>query len=275
MADLNVDHEALTTAAQAGASQEQPQAPATEPSLTELDGLSEFTFQGEKYTPEQLHKLFAEHKTFSEQSSEYKKEKEYSENLQIDLDNVLTDPRLAEKFKATYPKKYHAILDRYLATNGQAQAPSQPAQTTAALPKEFLTEFSRMKADIQMSNQRAFDAEVASANAKIDAIVPKLQEKYPMAIDDQVYSRAEQVLQSGQKLTDKTWERLFRESHEQFQKRADRVYGAKMKSQIEKGQRGQDVGPGGATPGQAPKRPRTFDEAREEMINSLRSQKNG
>jgi len=273
MSELNVDHNALATAA-AAAPTEQAQAPEAAPSLTELDGLSEFTFQGEKYTPEQLHKMFTEHKTYAEQADKFKKEEEYSNNLQIDLDNVLADPRLAEKFKATYPKKYHAILDRYLATNGQAAAQSQPAQN-AQLPREFQNEFSQVKERLQMFEQRAFQAEVESANAKIDAIVPKLQEKFPMAIEDQVYSRAEQVIQSGQKLTDKTWERLFRESHEQFQKRADRVYGAKMKSQIEKGQRGQDVGPGGATPGQAPVKPRTFAEAQEAMIASLRGQKNG
>ncbi len=274
MADLNVDQAALTTAAEAGLSNtDAAPAPEATPSLTELDGLSEFTFQGQKFTPDQLHKIFGEHKTFSEQSSEFKKEKEYSDNLQIDLDNVLADPRLADKFKATYPKKYHGVLDRYLQTNGQAPAQSQPAQSS--LPKEFQNEFQSVKERLQMFEQRAFDAEVASANAKIEAIVPKLLEKFPMADDSTVYSRAEQVIQSGQKLTDKTWERLVRENHEQNQKRADRVYGAKMKSQLEKGQRGQDIGSGGATPGQAPKRPRTFDEAREAALESMRSSKNG
>lgn len=272
MSDLNVDQNALATAVDAGSSNSAPTPDAT-PSLTELDGLSEFTFQGEKYTPDQLHKMFSEHKSFSEQSTEYKREKEFSDNLQIDLDNVLADPRLVEKFKATYPKKYHGVVDRYLQTNGQAPAQSQPAQNSS-LPKEFLNEFQQMKRDFQVTQQRAFDAEVASANAKIEAIVPKLLEKHPMADETDVYTKAEQVINSGQKLTEKTWERLVRESHERFQKRADQVYGAKLKSQMEKGQRGQDVGPGGATPGQAPKA-RTFDEAREAMLNSLKSQRNG
>ncbi len=274
MADLNVDQNALTAAAEAGQAPQADTPPAPEATaLTELDGLSEFTFQGQKYTPDQLHKIFGEHKTFSSQSDEYKKEKEYSDNLQIDLDNVLADPRLADKFKATYPKKYHGVLDRYLQSNGQAPAQSQPAQ--GSLPKEFQNEFSQVKERLAMFEQRAFDAEVASANAKIDAIVPKLLEKFPMADDGSVYQKAEQVIQSGQKLTEKTWERLVRENHEQNQKRADRVYGAKMKAQQEKGQRGQDIGSGGATPGQAPKRPRTFDEAREAALESLKSQRNG
>ncbi len=273
MSDLNVDQNALATAAEAGANPAAPAPESVTPSLTELDGLSEFTFQGEKYTPDQLHKMFSEHKTYAEQADTYKKEKEYSDNLQIDLDNVLADPRLVEKFKATYPKKYHAIVDKYLATNGQAPAQSQPAQG-ASLPKEFQNEFSQVKERLQMFEQRAFQAEVESANAKIEAIVPKLLEKYPMADETSVYSKAEQILQSGQKLTEKTWERIVRETHDQFQKRADRVYGAKLKSQIEKGQRGSDTGPGGASPGQAPVKPRTFAEAQAAMLESIRG-KNG
>lgn len=271
---MNVDQEALTTAAVTGASQETAAAPAPEvvPSLTELDGLSEFTFQGERYTPDQLHKFLTEHKGYAQQAEDYKKEKEYSENLQIDLDNVLADPRLADKFKATYPKKYHGVLDRYLQTNGQTTAQSQTAQPPT-LPKEFLSEFGQVKERLKFFEQRAYDAEVASANAKLDAIVPPLMKKFPMAIEDQVYTRAENILQSGQKLTEKTWERLVRESHESAQKRADQFYGEKMKSQLEKGQRGADVGPGGASPGQAPVKPKTFAEAQAAMMEHVRQQK--
>ncbi len=243
------------------------------PQITDLDGLSEFTFQGEKYSPDKLHQIFGEWKTHSEKMPEYEKELKFANNLQIDLDNVLNDPRLAEQFKATYPKKYHAILDRYLQSNGQAPAPSNSAQSS--LPKEFMSEFNQMKERLTFHEQRAYDAEVSSANAKLDAILPPLFTKYEMANEDQVYSRADALLQGGQKLTDKTWERLVRESHEAMQKKADHVYSTKLKTQLEQGKRGQDVGPGGATPGSAPKKARTFDEAREEMLRHVNAQKNG
>ncbi len=238
------------------------------PQSTDLDGLSEFTFQGEKYNPERLGQIFGEWKTHGEKLKEYEKEIQFANNLQTDLDNVLGDPRLAEKFKSIYPQKYHAILDRYMRANAQPQAQSQPAQPS--LPKEFLGEFDQVKNRLQFFEERAYQAEVATANAKLDAVLPPLFKKFEMANEDQVYARAEAFLQGGQKLTDKTWERLVRESHEAMQKKADQVYGAKLKSQLEKGQRGADVGPGGATPGQAPVKPRTFAEAQEAMLASLR-----
>jgi hypothetical protein len=237
----------------------------------DLDGLSEFTFQGEKYNPERLHQMFSEHKTYSQQVQEYQKNKQFEDNLEIDLENVLQDPRLADKFKATYPKRYHTILDKFLQANGRAQAQGTPAQAQpSALPKEFMSEFEQMKDRLRFHEDRAYQAEVQSASAKLDAMLPPLFKKYEMANEDQVYTRAEALLQQGQKLTEKTWERLVRESHDAMQKKADQVYGAKLKTQIEKGQRGADVGPGGATPGQAPVKPRTFDEAREAMLASLR-----
>lgn len=248
-----------------------PEATQSQPQVTELDALSEFTFQGQKYTPEQFFKIFNEHKTYAEQVKEYESEKKFSDNLQIDLDNVLENPALARQFKATYPKKYHAILDRYLQSGGQSPAQPNPAQPS--LPKEFMDDFHAMKERLAFHEKRAYEAEVASANAKLDAMLPPLFKKYEMANEKEVYGRAEAMLASGQNLTEKTWERLVRESHESMQKKADQVYAAKLKTQIEKGQRGADGGPGGAAPGQAPQRPKTLEEAREAMIASLSRQK--
>ncbi len=237
-------------------------APEVASALTELDGLSEFTFQGEKLTPDQLHKMFTEHKTYSEQAKTYSQNEKFDKNLETDLDNVLQDPRLAERFKQVYPQKYHGIVDRLL--RDQRQAANPPTAQTA-LPKEFVNEFGQVKERLKFFEERAHQAEVQAASAKLDSLLPPIFKKYPMAIEDQVYSRAEGVLSSGQKLTDKTWERLARESHESAQKRADQFYGEKLKTQLDKGRQGRDVGPGGSTPGQAPK-PKTFAQAQEEML---------
>lgn len=240
---------------------------ASQPSMTELDGLSEFTFQGEKYTPDQLHKMFTEHKTYGEQAKSFADQEKYDKNLETDLDNVLQDPRLAERFKQVYPQKYHGIVDRLL--RDQRQATNPPASAQPALPKEFVNEFGQVKERLSFFEKRAHEAEVQAASAKLDAILPPIFKKYQMAVEDQVYQRAEVLLSQGQKLTEKTWDRLARESHETQQKRADQFYAEKLKEQVDKGQRGRDVGPGGATPGQGPSKPRTFDEAQAAMMRHV------
>lgn len=247
-------------------------APETTP-ITEIDGLSEFSFQGEKLNPDRLHQVFNEHKTYAEKLKSYEEERKFVDNFYTDLETVLERPELASKFKAIYPKKYHAALDRFLSSNGQSPAQTQTAQPS--LPKEFMDEFGQMKQRLSLHEERAYKAEVEAANAKLDAMLPPLFKKFPMAIEDQVYARAEGILQSGQKLTDKTWERLVRESHDAAQKKADQFYGAKLKTQLEKGEQGKDAGAGGGVPGQAPVKPRSFAEAQEAMIASMQRQKSG
>lgn len=254
------------------------EAPAVTP--TELDGLSEFTFQGENLTPDQLHRLMTEHKSYSERIGSFEKQKEYFENLDADIEHVLKDPGLTDKFKQTYPKmlngiNVHAYLDRLLSGNRTTQAPEQTAQTTS-LPKEFLNEFGELKRGLQFLTQDALKAKEEAAGAKLDAILPKLYDKFPLAENDVVLLRAEKFLESGGKLTDQTWERFVRESHQAEQKKFDQYQSAQLKTQLEKGRRAQDTGPGGATPGQAPaKKPKTFDEAREAMIKHYQDQRSG
>lgn len=234
-----------------------------QPQVTDLDGLSKWSFQGKEYTPDDWHKIYSGYESLSKESQSWKKEKQFADNLDLDLQNVLERPDLAPRFKAVYPQKYHTLLDKLLEKNGQAPAQNTPAQPS--LPKEFLTDFEQMKQRLTWHEEKAYQAEVQAANAKLDSMLPPMFKKFEMANEEQVYARAEALLQKGQQLTEKTWERLVRESHEQTQKRADQVYSAKLKKQTEVGQRSADGGPGGAAPGQAPKR-MSFDDATEAMI---------
>lgn len=255
----------------APASPEQGSVAPETPQILDLDGVSEFTFQGEKFNPDRFHKIFSEHKSYGEKVKEYEKNSVYEQNLDVDLDNVLQDPRLADKFKTIYPQRYHARLDRELKLR-QGQAQDKPAQS-ASVPKEFMTKLEQMEQRMQFHETRAYEAEVAAASAKLEATLPPLFNKFKLANEDQVYSRAESLIQQGQKLTEKTWERLVRESHDTAKKKSDQEQSATLKIQMEKGQRGADVGPGGATPGSAPRKIRTFDDAREAAIASLTSQR--
>lgn len=245
-------------------------------SIPELDGLSEFTYQGQKYNPDRLQQIFGEHKTYSESHRQYQEAQKYEKNLQIDLENVLQDPRLATQFKQIYPKQYHWLCDRLLQSKspGAAQTTTQ-GQSAQTLPKEFMDEFGNIRSTVQMLAQQNFEAKVEAANARLDAVLPPLFKKYPLASEDQVYARAEAILgkDKNAKITDQAWERMIRESHDAYKKKSDQFYNTTIKQQLERGKSGRDTAPGGATPGQAPVKPKTFDEAREAMIRHLRGNK--
>lgn len=234
--------------------------------VTSLDSLSEFEFQGEKYTPDRLQELIHGYRQSTERlqsiAEQERQEQRYLDNLDADIAAVIEKPHLAQQFKAVYPKKYHQVLDRMLTRMGKGDE----TQSRSGLPPEFLQKLER----VDLLEQRLHQYEVEAANAKIDAILPKLLDKYPMAIEDQILAKAEVYLQNGGRLNEQTWERLVKESHELARKKADAYYKRQMENQISKGQIAKDAGPGGATPGQAPKAPKTFAEAERAMIEEMK-----
>lgn len=234
-----------------------------QPAITSLDSLSEFEFQGEKMTPDRLQEVMQGFKTLSERQKQSQSEDRYWANLDIDLESVLADPNLAQRFKSIYPEKFHKIVDRLLA----GQSPQQAQSPQSQLPKEYLAKLSKVDHLEQTLQQMAIE----SANAKLDAILPKLYEKYPLANEDQVLAKAESMLSQGMKMTDAVWERIAKESHEGQRKKSDSYYKSQLQTQIDKGQAGRDAGPGGSAPGKAPQKLRTFDDAREAMIAELKS----
>lgn len=234
-----------------------------QPQITSLDSLSEFEFQGQKLTPDQLQEVFQGYKTLSEKQKAIASEDRFWSNLDTDLESVVQDPQLADKFKSIYPEKFHRILDRAL-----KQAHPQLQNTQSQLPKEVLSKLSKVDSLEAMIHSQAVEA----ANAKLDAMLPKLYEKYPLANNDQVLAKAEAMLSQGYKLNDAAWERLVKESHEGVDKVASGYYKKQLQAQVEKGQAGRDAGPGGAVPGKAPARPRTFAEAEAAVRAHLKGQ---
>ena len=60
------------------------------PQSADLDSLSEFSFQGQKYTPTQLAKVLGDYQRMSQTMPEVEKYREYAENFEIDLEKVLS-----------------------------------------------------------------------------------------------------------------------------------------------------------------------------------------
>jgi len=235
----------------------------------ELDGVSEFSFGGEKYTPDKFQEILSQYKTYGDQVQEYSENKKFEENFEFDLDRVLQDPKLLPQLEKVYPPFYVQIAHKIL-KSGQSSAQGQQAsQPQGGIPKEMLPFID----DVKFLKSHVENTQVEAANAKIESFVMPLFKKYPLAVEEQVWSRAETMLAKNPKqgISDATWERLVRESHESFKKRADVFQNEQVKSQIEKGKQGKDVGPGGMTPGQAPKKAKNFDEAYEAMLKHVQS----
>lgn len=196
-------------------SPETPELEADAPSAADLDAFSEFTFQGEKFTPESLADIVKGFREMNDLDSTYNKEVKYYHNLDTDLKAVRENPQLADKFKSVYPQKFHAYLDYVL----KKDAKEVPAQTHN-LPKEWEQKLSTIEQKIKEYEQGTYQSQVEAAQAQLDQTLEKLKTKYPNADDDVVLAKAEVLASQGHKITQGTWERLVKQSHESFAKRA-------------------------------------------------------
>lgn len=244
------------------------QAPEQQPQVLDLDGVSNFRFQGETLTPDQLAEIKYGYSQYGEASKYIEEDKKYWANVNHDIEKVLKNPARADEFKQVYPERFHALLDRVLGST-QSQTKVQ-GETSHQLPREIGEKLSAYEERLRQFEERTFQADVAAAQAKIDAVLPKLLEKYELADQDKVLFEAEKLLNKGGKLTDATWERLVREDHERTTRRADKFYKAKIDSQLKQGERAKDIAPGGATPGNAPVKHKTISSATDALISSLR-----
>lgn len=238
------------------------------PSVTEIDGLSEFTFQGERYTPEEWHKTLSEYRQLKESQKETAKYKDYVENYEVDFEKVRKDPSLAAEFKKIYPKQFHAAVDALLGTQRPEASTEAPG---SQIPKEILERLNRAEHKLTSYEQKIHEAEVAKNEAYLKTHVDPLFQKYEFADPNVVFAKAEIMIDQGFKMTAAAWERLVKENHLAIEKKAQSIHQRTLKSQLEKGAQGKDVGQGGNAPGNAPpKAPRTFEEATSRMIESMK-----
>lgn len=234
------------------------------PSITDLDGLSEFKFQGKSYTPEKLASFFKERESLS-QAAKYK---EFAENVQVDLDYLLQDPSAIERFKQIYPREYHALAEKYAKVTRPDASKPEGTQGTS-LPKEFQDRMSGLESKVQRYERMAHEAEVAKHEAYLQKTVDPLFEKFAFASSDAVYAKAEAMIASGYQMTDAAWERLIKENHLANEKRFEARHNAKVKEQIEKGNQAKDTGAGGSAPGHSQGAPTTWEQGRANAYAAL------
>lgn len=226
--------------------------------ILDLDGKSKFRFGGKEWTPDALKKSILMHGDYTKKTQELSKERTYIENLAYDLVNVRKNPGLREQFLKTYPEKYHAFLE----SMDSLYSPSKSNDGSEYyMPPEIKEWMERVDGYITTRETDAYDQ-------ALDAKFKTLSSKYPDADEDVVLARAEAMVAQKIQLTDETWDRLFKASHDRFNERAQ----AREKTKVEQARtahgKAKDIGPGGGIAGQAPRR-QSMKDATEAAIRDL------
>ena len=246
--------------------------------LIDLDKIEKFKMHGEEWTRDKLASSMLRQADYTRKTQElgkergsFAKEQKYYENLSIDIANILKDPSLVDKFKQIYPQKFHQYLDNYsgylkTSPKSEGQAPgSQPNADPQLLARVNQIE-GRFRAE-----------EVKTASVMLDGLFKQQSEKFPFADEASVISRSlalmEQKQRAGEKdeLSQDEWTRIFKSENDRVQKLAEGKYKETVDKQLKANRKAKDVGVGGDSVGQAPKR-LTMKEATEAAIRDLTRQ---
>lgn len=243
-----------------------------QPSVMDLEKLERFMYQGKEWTPKDLQSAIMRQADYTQKTQALSEERKYFDNLEHDLRAVRENPQLAEEFKRVYPDKFHSYLE-YAAPNTQGQPQGPQGQPPGAATQFQLPPEVQAKLDSIDKLQKAWtEQEVEKTQAQLDAIFDRFGKKYELADERNVTALAIDLHRQGVKLDDAQWEKIFADDHKRHEQRYESRYQAKVKEWKETNKRAADAGPGGGTPGQAPKK-LSFAEATEEAIKNLQAQR--
>ena len=231
--------------------------PQEQPSIYDLDSAEKFKWQGREWTTKELQSSYMAHSDYTRKTQALAEERKFYDNLSYDLEAVKNNPGLMQEFKRVYPEKFHSYLN-YV----QSKQPDTQAQTSQqGLDPKFVERVERLERNIH-------EREVAAIEAELDAKFKQYSEKYPMADEEAVIARAQALINRGDKITDQTWDNLWKSVHDRNQSLADKYYSTKVKEQKTANAKARDVGSGGGTVGRAPHAPKTIKQATDELLAS-------
>lgn len=229
-----------------------------EQELLDLNSVEKFKFEGKEWTAEDLRRAYLRQEDYTQKTQQLAESRKFYENLPYDLDSVRGNPALAAQFKSIYPKQFHKYLDHALGSVKSVSKPTtqQPTGDKQAVDPQFMERFTKIEQELM--NQK-----VAAINAELDAKFGKFSKTYPYADEEAVIARAQYLVDQGREMDDKSWDDLWKASHDRNQKLAESRYAESVKAQKTMNNKSKDVPAGGAIPGPSAKMPKTIREASE------------
>ena len=255
--------------------------------IVDLSSLAKFKLENKEWTLDELKKSMMLEQDYRKKTSmlaqerkQFQETAKFDVNLKHDIVAVLKDPGLVEEFKRVYPKEYHSVIDAYL-ENQRLNNPQAQTQTQQSVNPVYDRRISQLEQKLMEQDEMSREAQVSSINASLDSLFSGMKEKYPLADEEVVVSRAQALLEKSLSEGDKhlladekgnpkpeVWDRIWKSVNDQVQKRFDGHYKEQVSKQKQANVKAKDSAPGGGIPGQAPIK-ETLKQATERAIKEL------
>lgn len=264
------------------------QTPESAESLYDLSKAEKFLYKGKEHTLKDLENwerdglryadytkktqaLALERKQLRESlEKEYEPAKKFSaENLIADLYRVKQNPSLVSKFKELWGDQYQSSLDLL---GIESRSEQKPESERFQISPELEARFAPLERMAQELEQKRVEATVAEVDAKFSQYMKKFgldHESTSDFVDELATMRLQNVAKENGKLTDQDYEKVFKEISDRYDTGVKHRYTSQVQKQKEMNQRGRDVPNGGGVLGQAPKTPKTFEEATRLALQDL------
>jgi hypothetical protein len=237
----------------------------------DLDKLDRFRFNGREWAPKELKSAIMAHADYTKKTMEVAQNRRFADNFAIDMQSVLDDRQLWEKFKSIYPPQYVANAEKILKylEPKPAEASNPSSSQYAQLPPEIRAKLEDHDQRWARLDKEHREKEIEGIQTWIDTQFKSLSEKYPDALPELVMARAQVMSDQGNKIDEEALDKLFKKSQTEQQTAMETRYQTKVKEQRAKGERAKDAGTGGSPPSNPPRKIGTFKEAREAMYQDL------
>lgn len=238
--------------------------------LTDLDKLERFRFQGREWSRKDLERAYLRQEDYSRKTQELAETRKYTDNFAADLRTVIKDRSRLEEFKRLYPREYVERAEEILSTLPGSRPPE--TQQTGNVDPAFREDIEGIKREFNQLKQEREAQAIEQIQSWLDNQFDTLGKKYPNARQKEVMADAEVAARNCTKVTAEVLEKLFKASDAEISGAWEAKYKEKVNKQLSAGKQARDIGPGGGVPGEAPRTPKTFKEARELMIEDMKAQ---
>jgi hypothetical protein len=244
----------------------------------DLSKFSRVTYKGKDLPVTELWSGYQRQNALTRQVQQFQEEKKYISNLEADLRKVASNPALAEEFKKVYPAAYHnylALIKSTGQTFGTNSTTPHNQQSQTQIEKAIDPRFEKVFQTVEELQRERFEEKVQARQIEIDSAFTKYTAKYPLATpggdESYVLSRAQARVSRGEALSDKDWEKIFKDAHSRNQSAYESHYKTNINKQTAANMRGNESARGGGIPGSAPRGPRTLKEATKIALEDLTS----
>lgn len=226
-------------------------------------GDKKFKFEGQDWTLKDLKSAIMRQKDYTTKTQSLAEERKYYENLHWDLQKVKENPQLVQEFIKTYPEKFHSYLEHVLKSNSPGQ---QTVETRPQTPQIDVNTLSRLERLEKSYNEQ----ELAKNELAIQTVMGSMSKKYPDAHERFVLPLAWELAEKkGEQLSEQEWEDIYKTADAEMKNIIKGKMSEFQKKQTEANVKARDVGTGGGTVGQAPKKFKSLKEVTDYAVNSI------